>query len=497
MPGRLVSALVFGLLMPSIGWAERLPTRTFTAADGLAHNVVTRIVRDSHGYQWFCTREGLSRFDGARFVSYGTEAGLPSADVNDIIETKRGTYWVATGAGLVRFDPMGLPRQDAQRPMFSVLKPAQAAAPLVVSAMLEDRAGHLWIGTLAGLYRLNVPEGGNPALEPVDLGLVAEVLSLAADPSGSLWVGSNIGLFRVSGDLRAQHYTTRQGLPGQFVSALLTDHQGRLWVGTRDGGFAVLAPPGHDEKVKLLRTVLAADAAGTWINEFLETSDDQVWIATNAGLARVRPQAIDDHASPSTELVPLGVTAGALSLAEDRNHNLWIGTATGATRVLMTGFSLFSTADGIPAASSLIETPAGIVLAMTAGTTRAGASWFDGRRFVPLQLPIDPADTSWGWNQLLLAGRDGEWSMVRSGALRLRGVNDVTRLQHAPIQRFSTRDGLTANVVLRLFEDSHGDLWIGTVGEGKANGLSVGSAPPECCTITGPTGACRTWNAIS
>ena len=200
---------------------------------------------------------------------------------------------------------------------------------------------------------------------------------------------------------------------------------------------------------------------------------------------------------PATELVPLGMTAAALSLPEDRNHNLWIGTATGATRVLMTGFSLFSTADGIPAASSLIETPASMVPAMTAGTTRAGASWFDGRRFVPLQLPIYPADTSWGWNQLLLAGRDGEWWIgARSGALRLRGVNDLTRLQHAPIQRFSTRDGLTANVVLRLFEDSHGDVWIGTVGEGKANGLSRWERSTGSCTITGPTGACRTWNAF-
>ena len=37
---------------------------------------------------------------------------------------------------------------------------------------------------------------------------------------------------------------------------------------------------------------------------------------------------------------------------------------------------------------------------------------------------------------------------------------------------FSTKDGLAANVVLRLFEDSRGDVWIATVGEGKLNGLT-------------------------
>ena len=163
----------------------------------------------------------------------------------------------------------------------------------------------------------------------------------------------------------------------------------------RDGGFAVLAPPGHDEKVNLLRTVLAADAAGTWINEFLETSDDQVWIATNAGLARVRPQAIDNHASPSTELVPLGVTAGALSLAEDRSRNLWVGTQTGAAHVLTAGFAVFSGSEGVPAASSLMETPDGVLVAMTAGATREGASVV--RRSA---IPIDSSARCCGGHEL-------------------------------------------------------------------------------------------------
>jgi ligand-binding sensor domain-containing protein len=90
--------------------AERLPTRTFTTADGLPNNVVNRIVGDSHGYLWFCTREGLSRFDGQSFVNYGLEDGLPSAYVSDLLETPDGRYWLATAGGLVRFDPLGEPQ---------------------------------------------------------------------------------------------------------------------------------------------------------------------------------------------------------------------------------------------------------------------------------------------------------------------------------------------------------------------------------------------------
>ena len=68
-----------------------------------------RIVKDSRGFLWFCTAEGLSRFDGYAFANFGTDQGLPHAHVNDLLETRGGDYWVATNAGLVRFDPKGRP----------------------------------------------------------------------------------------------------------------------------------------------------------------------------------------------------------------------------------------------------------------------------------------------------------------------------------------------------------------------------------------------------
>jgi ligand-binding sensor domain-containing protein len=89
--------------------AERLPLKAYTTADGMPHNVINKIVRDSRGFLWFCTEEGLSRFDGYTFTNYGTSEGLPHPAVNDILETRAGEYWVATNGGLVRFNPKGAP----------------------------------------------------------------------------------------------------------------------------------------------------------------------------------------------------------------------------------------------------------------------------------------------------------------------------------------------------------------------------------------------------
>ena len=48
--------------------AERLPVKTYTTADGLSRDQINRILQDSHGFLWFCTAEGLSRFDGFEFI---------------------------------------------------------------------------------------------------------------------------------------------------------------------------------------------------------------------------------------------------------------------------------------------------------------------------------------------------------------------------------------------------------------------------------------------
>jgi ligand-binding sensor domain-containing protein/two-component sensor histidine kinase len=255
---------------------------------------------------------------------------------------------------------------------------------------------------------------------------------------------------------------------------LLSDEE-RLWVGTTEGGLAVMASALPRGKFGVSRILTAADGLpSSWINEIRKTSDGAVWVATDGGLARIRPDAANCRNSSCADSIAAGLTSSALSLAEDRSRNLWVGTKTGAAHVLTAGFAVFSTSDGIPAASSLLSTRDGVVVAMTAGATREGAAWFDGQRFQSIRLPVAVADTSWGWNQVLVAARDGDWWVgTRAGALRLRGVDDMKRLYRARERRlFSTSDGLAANVVLRLFEDSRGDVWIATVGEGKPHGLT-------------------------
>src|SRR5262249_25593400 len=76
-----------------------------------ASDSVIDILRDSRGYLWFATTDGVSRFDGERFTSYGEESGLPHSRVEQVLETRDGTIWVATHGGLARFIPARKPGQ--------------------------------------------------------------------------------------------------------------------------------------------------------------------------------------------------------------------------------------------------------------------------------------------------------------------------------------------------------------------------------------------------
>src|SRR6185369_12047150 len=95
------SALIILALAALPARGQQFQLRHYGVVDGLAHGAVISIYQDRKGYLWFCTREGLSRFDGYNFVNYGERDGLENPVINDVIEDQQGRIWVATnGAGV-------------------------------------------------------------------------------------------------------------------------------------------------------------------------------------------------------------------------------------------------------------------------------------------------------------------------------------------------------------------------------------------------------------
>jgi len=455
--------------------AERLPARIFTTADGLANNTVIRIVPDSRGYLWFCTREGLSRFDGHRFTTYGIDEGLPSAVINDLLETREGTYWVATSGGLVLFDPLGTPAPaNGNRPMFSTFVPGGDPRTHDVMSLFLDRAGTVWVGTAFGLYELH-HGGGAPSFTRFFEVESNEVTAMTEDLTGALWVATGNGVYRRRANRQIERYTVREGLPANDVQAILRDRHGRVWVGTRSAGLALLNVDPVSHRATAIRVYSTRNGLpSNWINQIFEARDGALWAATTAGLIElVRKGEGDEYRFRALGAEPGLAAPGIFSIAEDRHQALWVGGYTGAARILPGGFTVFGPREGIRSAASLLQPPAGGVIAM-----EASGGWrffqFAGGKFDTVDLPLSNAAESWGWHQMFLVDRAGDWWIgTRAGVLRFSGVERFEQLARTgPVARYTKRDGLAADVVIRLFEDTRGDVWIATVGEGLESGLS-------------------------
>lgn len=463
--------------MSGLTWAERLPIKTYTTADGLARDQINRIVQDSRGFIWFCTGDGLSRFDGYKFTSYTMASGLPHGVVYDLLETSDGNYLVATANGLCRFNPRGTP-------LFTVWRPAEAGANSI-NALLEDRSGVIWCGTGGGLYRLE-QNAGQYLFHLVDLGLIRAnadswlVEALIEDRSGSLWVGTRgSGLCRYLGDGSTERFTTAQGLLENRITALLDDGAGSLWVGT-SGGLCrlVLNSTGRPPFVAGCYTVRDG-LFDNWIVTLLKTKDGRILVGA-IGLSVLSAPDNENHSPFRSYTVDQGLSNNPIeTMSEDLDGNLWLGTDNGgAVKIARNGFHNLGSSDGLGNGEivSIFEDQKGDVCGFLRDRRRNGyIARFDGQQFTPVRpnLPAHIRALGWGWGQLTLQGHGGEWWVpTGDGLYCFPAVARISQLARArPIMAYATNNGLVTDDVFRLFEDSRGNVWISSVSP-TVNGLT-------------------------
>jgi signal transduction histidine kinase/ligand-binding sensor domain-containing protein len=417
---------------------------------------------------WFCTWEGLSRFDGYKFTNYGTDEGLPHAIVNDTLETREGDYWVATARGLCKFDFRRLNPRD---PLFRCYVPYQPYGS--VTKLFQDRAGRIWCGTENGLYRLKLAKGHDPVFEYIDLGMASNpryhrwVTSILADRVGNLWVGSGGGLYCYSGAGLVERFTTKQGFLDDVIHDVAEDREGRLWVAAY-GVYRLVPEPRVDRPIVEHVYTTTDGLRSNFANSFLKAADGTLWVGTRAaGFSKFVPQP-GGPGRFATYVLPVPDTIGADSLGQDRDGNFWIGSGGGGIiKIANSGLTSFR----LPA-RSLFSSNLGTCVRRDIGDD-SGALFLgclDGDRFQWVE-PRHPKYFGWGWLQLDFQDRNGEWWIATGeGLYRFPRVARLEQLGHTPPKViYQKKDGLPGDDIFRLFEDSRGDVWIAVVGSSPPN----------------------------
>lgn len=467
--------------------AERLPLKVYTSADGLGSSFVDTLTRDSRGFMWFATRDGLSRFDGTKFITYqvGTENAPPG--VESIYETRKGIYWIVTTGGLYRFrsDAMMNPAARGERPILN----AEFVSPLA-GVLFEDSRENLWLSS-GDLYRV-VENGGQTEFQKTELNLPEipgqkiTINETREAGDGSLWMKSSHGIIRILPDKRTVFYPFGINVLG-VVNLYMIDHQNRLWL-TIGGKLLILKPEtiaelGEFEKTKTLsfenakkarldaEVLELPDGPGEVIRYedegfleehqmkfLLQTSDDHIWMTTEKQLVEFDGRKV--------RLYPkIPGTSNMKRMGEDIAGNLWISGTQNLIRLDRRGITTFDEADGLRSSIvySVQEDREGRIY--IANGSHFLTEYSTGK-FRTVKLKIAEISRPFWSSRPALRDRHGEvWLTSPEGLYRFPATADFADLENAdPAGFYDTEKGLKTKGTFQIYEDSRGDIWVSTFG---------------------------------
>jgi len=429
--------------------------------------------------------------------SWGTDRGFPGGSISSIAQTPDGYLWIGTDRGLIRFDGINFRKFEQTSPASFPVGP--------VRKLLADTQGDLWIllqdtklwryhdGTFSlmqgeaenGITAITQAAGSEVLLSSLAMGVLVYKDGNFANASESL----------ASGQQRSEippDFSWSTGLalhrliePTTAVISLAATSDGKIWLGTQDRGLAYL----YEGNVHLALPV----TRGLRINCLLPIENQELWVGTNKGVL------LWNGAQLTRDGVPSALSnVEVLSLARDRDLNIWVGTTGNLFRINTTGVSSLvekgpSTGTGIAA---LLE-------------DREGNLWIGGAQhldclrdstFVSYTLPrtqsggalyVDPSDDAWiapseGGLWLLKGGRyssitaaglardvvysiastrpDTVWLGRQQGGLtHLQSIHGVLTAR-----TYTRADGLAQNSVYAVVEGRDGTIWSGTLTGGAS-----------------------------
>jgi signal transduction histidine kinase/ligand-binding sensor domain-containing protein/CheY-like chemotaxis protein/HPt (histidine-containing phosphotransfer) domain-containing protein len=429
------------VLEPTSGHIAHL-RYTANAPVSLSDDAVITFMQERGGIMWVGTKRGIDRltFDGNRFRRASPTAGesaLVGKLISQIVTDQQQAVWVGTeDAGLYQLGP------QAHATNYTHNANAVSLASNDVRAVLQDRAGHLWVGTEEGLDMLDPTthefrhfhhDRANP-----DSLSDSAIMSLYEDESGLLWIGTKSG-----GVDRFNPHSWELGgnrpawLDGKLVTSFADAADGGVWVGSRGGGLRHIdRNTGEaldiDTLLKSTNVLgdrrimsLRLDAQGTlWVGTMTEGMKR---LSADGKISSVAVARGDAHSLSSP---------GIMTIYESRRGLLWIGTHGGGANIL--------------------DPATGLIRQLPYGANIAGAVSSEN----VMSFTEDALGNMW------IGTEDGLDLATPEGV--------VVRVFHHSADNSTS---LPADAVYSLVTDGSNQVWVATDGGGLSKVIGNSSAP--------------------
>lgn len=292
---RLLLFILFALLAVWSGraesitgkWSERYNFTAITMDEGLPHNFVDDILKDSRGFLWIATRgEGIARYDGYEFTSFNmgtTRAKLRSNFVFKLCEDDFERIWAVSETGIDILDIRTM--QLVQVPSAEGKMLSFCNRP--THFIFHSRAGNIWVCSENKLFKITFGKQGE-VKQIINICTLApgETVRTICEVDDYLWINYKDGAYRIKeSTMEPQEpalISTALQLPGVLIQAICRK-ENEIWIGSAQGLFR------YNMDTELMRHYMHNPEDNTslsqnFVTDISETGEHTMLIATLKGL---------------------------------------------------------------------------------------------------------------------------------------------------------------------------------------------------------------------
>lgn len=283
-------------------WTSR-PGKT----NSLSHSAILSLLEDRNGNIWIGTENGLNKFDPTtqKITHYlpqqGKRGRLQAGSILSLEEDRDGNLWVGTWSGGLHV----LNKATDQFEHFPVDKnnPHALHENFIWSLLWDDQTATLLVGSEHNGMSLYDPQTGkfdhfthssNPRSISSNF-----VLNMITDNQHNIWIATTGGLDRF--DRKTRQFTRykrflttekfdRTQLESVRFRSSMIDHDNRIWLGSQNNGIFIFDPRSRSTTIVDVQKGLPSN----YVASMIQDSNNQVWVTTSNGVARIRPDDVTD-----------------------------------------------------------------------------------------------------------------------------------------------------------------------------------------------------------
>lgn len=435
------------------GYNFKMFSHSTTNKNSLSNNAVYKIFEDSYGFLWIGTAGGLNKFNSAKqtFTHYiynsTDQHSISNNRISAIYEDKDKVLWIGTnGGGLNKFD-----REHQKFIRYQQNTNTNCISSNDITSISGDSNGNLWIGLYgSGIEKYEKAKNNfinyrNDVTNPNSLSSNL-VLCVYVDSNDNLWIGTeNNGLNKYNSKDNTFTRILRKpndpsGLNSSIVLSIAEYDKNNLLIGTGNG--LNILDKGENQIFKYNFNRYEPEKIFGYSRIIIKDNAGLIWVGTDAqGIKKINPLLNFYHFRNIPDDFENLPHQNIMSICEENDSTIWFGEGGGG--LILFNFITEEFVQFTYNSKNKNSISGNVIFALC--KDESGFLWI--------------GTNGGGLNRLVRNAKD-------------LSMSSFIKYNHNPEDSASLSD----NKINSIFEDSYGELWVGTNGGGLDKLISEADA---------------------